>query len=249
MSTTQTSAWKDLLPGVIAAGLLAAAERFLLETSSLAVPFAGSLAASTVYFADHRVRPNGKATPTTWAIILLSSAVLLWSVTQSEKFDLIRTGLFFFLSLAYVLNLPGTKTRLQDHPWLRVIMVALGWGCIPLILKGIPLDVRTLGFVVGTTGLFFSTVFWSDLNDQQEDLKQARVTPVQFLSSKHTHRLIFLGYGGCIIGYLVVGVALLSLPAFTGLLLMLLKKNDVLIRWADVLLLWPGVVALASQWI
>lgn len=59
--STLSAIWKDLLPGLIAAGLLAAAESILLGQSTLWVPITGLLAAGTVYAADHRVAPDGKA--------------------------------------------------------------------------------------------------------------------------------------------------------------------------------------------
>jgi hypothetical protein len=235
--------WQDALPGLIAAGLLAEAAFTLIGTCSVFIPLAGLLAAGTVYAADHRLSPGRPASAAVWTVIGLSSGVLTGLFLLTDLFRLAVIALYITLALGYVLLIPGTRFRMQDHPWTRVLLIALGWGCVPLILRGIPLTAATAGFVAGTAGLFLSSVFWSDMHDQEEDQARGRITPVQLLSPTGTRGWIISGYLMSILGYVLGGMPLLILPACAGLASIALDRSHWLIRHSDLFLLWPGVLA------
>jgi hypothetical protein len=241
-----TRLWQDILPGFIAAGWLAGAESTWTGTLTPVIPLVGFLAASTVYAADHRL---GSTTTKNllWLLIGLSMILLTGLVTTSGAFHRGWLLLYVLLSVGYVLALPGRGFRLQDHPWLRVGLVSVGWGCIPLVIRDFPLERDTLFYVLGTAALFFSTVMWSDLHDRAEDLRQRRTTPAQLLRHDTVMKLIVLGYGISIAGYTSANVWLMTLPAMIGLLLMICGLCSVLTRYGDLFLLWPGALVLARD--
>jgi len=241
-----TSFWKDALPGAIAAGILAAAEHYFIGTISPAVPVTGLLAGGTVYAADHHVAPDGKAAPGVWGLLLLCCGLLSGLLLLSRTFNLIRTGIFVLLSLGYVLRFPGTSFRLQDHPWLRVLLICGGWGSIPLILADLPFSRELFGFLIGTTGLFFSGVLWSDLEDREDDVAGGRPTLIHSLSVRQTRVFLLLGYSLSIGGYLVAGLPILLAAPVLGLCLIPLLKSDSTPRFTDLLLLWPGLTVLIT---
>lgn len=238
-----SSLWKDGLPGLIAAGLLAAAASVFLPSDSLLIPMTGFLAAATVYAADHHLLPNQSPSISTWVFISISSCLLGIIIMGTGLFRPLVAGIYILVSLGYVLNLPGTRFRLQNHPWIRPALISLGWACIPFLLRGMPLDPRSLTFTVGTSGLFFSSVFWSDRNDLEEDRSRGRITPVQMLSRSQIDGLIIAGYLLSILGYVLGDLTLFAVPAGAGLLLMTVNMPNILIRYGDLFLVWFGVAA------
>jgi len=242
-----SSLWKDGLPGLIAAGLLAAAASVFLPTTSLLIPMTGFLAATTVYVADHHLLPDNPSSITVWVFISISSCLLGIVILGTGLFRPLVAVLYVLLSLGYVLNLPGTRFRLQNHPWIRPGLISMGWACIPFLLRGLSLEPRSLAFTVGTSGLFFSSVFWSDRNDLEEDRSRGRITPVQILSRSHIDWLIVAGYLTSILGYVVGDLTLFAVPAGTGLVLMMVNLHSILVRYGDILLLWFGVAAIVRH--
>lgn len=236
--------WEDALPGLIAAGLLSAAEVFLIGDPSWQAPLFGLLSAGTVYAADHRVRGPDQTGRFTWIRIGLASAAGAGLLIVSPRLSLPVCSLYVLLALGYVLPLPGSSFRFQDHPWLRVLLICLGWGAVPLILVGLPWTSMTWGFCLGTTGLFFSAVFFSDLADIGEDRRAGRRTPVQTLSPARVRMLIGAGSLLSCTGYLWAGLPELMVPALLGLGLLPCLDASPLLHRSDLLLLWPGVVAL-----
>ena len=236
--------WQDVLPGLIAAGLLSCGEVLLLGHPTWQVPLAGYLAASTVYIADHRIPATGKAPPRIWCWIALRCGALGMLLLTCPRFNLLPILLYLGLALGYVLHLPGTTVRLQEHPWLRVTLVSAGWGCVPLILNGLPLTSSTLGFLLGNTSLFLAGVMWSDLSDREEDRAQHRITPAQQLSPRHFKRIVTAAYAISAGAYVLSGFPILGVASLLGGGLIPGSEKQRLLPYTDALLLWPGLCVL-----
>ena len=237
---------KDALPGLIAAGVLSATEQLLFHRATWQVPLFGLVAAGTVYAADHRLRATGKGSALDWLGILSASAGLLYLALATPWFSLLPLLGFVLLSLGYVLHLPRTSFRLQDHPWIRVFMIALGWAAVPLILRGIPRTPLLGGWMLGNAGLFFSAVLYSDLLDAEEDLAAGRKTPSQILRPNSLRILISLGYLVAIGGYLLARQPIYWVAPMMGFGVLPCLKHSPFLPYTDLLLLWPGIIALTS---
>jgi len=233
---------REVLPALIAVGLLrATARRYDLDLP-LQVDLVALTGALAVYSADHLLgtrAPNRFRWETRFSLVALYGLVLLAALWTAPGLRLPMIPLYVALSFLYVFPLCPGRYRLQDLPLPRVAAIVGGWAALPFLLRVLPVDQTAFVYVLGLAFFLLPDVLWSDLADKAHDAAAGRPTLAHRLSPG---QIRWIGRVSLLLSAAALHAA--RAPALVPGPLLFLAAQELLPRRifaprVDLLLLWP----------